>query len=148
MMNQDLCKPEIKAGIIARINKLHPGSKALWGKMNVEQMMGHCQQQLRVAIGDLQLKQSLIGVLFGRLAKKKLLEDKPFSKNLPTAPQFIVKSTPEFESAKNNLIGFITRFDENAITKAPHPFFGKMTVAEWSEGTWKHLDHHLRQFGV
>lgn len=148
MANQNLCKPEIKAALIARINRLHPGSKALWGKMNVEQMMAHCQQQLRVAIGDLKLKQSLIGILFGRLARKKLLEDKPFSKNLPTAPQFIVKSTPEFESAKNNLIGLITRFDENTITKEPHPFFGKMSEKDWSEGTWKHLDHHLRQFGV
>ncbi|HMT27658.1 MAG TPA: DUF1569 domain-containing protein [Bacteroidia bacterium] len=147
-MNQDLIKPEVKASIIARINKLSPQSVALWGKMNVAQMMTHCQAQLRVAVGDEKLNHSIMGMLFGNWARKKLLEDKPFSKNLPTAPSFIVKNQPDFEEAKNKLIGLITRFNENSITKNPHPFFGKMTIEEWSTGTWKHLDHHLKQFGV
>ncbi|OQA06577.1 MAG: hypothetical protein BWY67_01920 [Bacteroidetes bacterium ADurb.Bin397] len=148
MQHQDLCRPEIKASLIARINRLHPDSKGLWGKMNVSQMMAHCQAQLRVALGDEKVKQSLIGMLFGKLAKKKVLEAKPFSKNLPTAPSFIIRNNPEFEDAKNKLIGLITRFNADALTSEPHPFFGKMTVEEWSAGTWKHLDHHLKQFGV
>lgn len=147
-MNQDLTATEVKANLIARINKLHAGSPALWGKMTVAQMLAHCQAQLRVALGDEKLKHSLLGKLLGGWAKKKLLEEKPFSKNLPTAPSFVIRHQPEFEKEKNNLIGMITRFNASTITKDPHPFFGKMTVEEWSSGTWKHLDHHLKQFGV
>jgi hypothetical protein len=147
-MNQDLLNQEVKANIIARINKLTPNSQPLWGKMSVSQMLAHCQAQLRVAVGDDKLKHSLVGLLFGKMAKRKLLEDKPFSKNLPTAPSFIVKETPEFNDAKDKLIGLITRFTEKNISKDPHPFFGKLTINEWSSLTWKHLDHHLIQFGV
>lgn len=147
-MNQDLTKQEIKANLISRINKLNPQMQPLWGKMNVSQMMAHCTAQLKVALGDEKLSHSIMGKLFGGWAKKKLLEEKPFSKSLPTAPSFIIRNQPDFEEAKNKLIGMITRFDTNTITKHPHPFFGKMTVEEWSAGTWKHLDHHLKQFGV
>ena len=82
--------------------------------MNVSQMMAHCQAQLRVALGDEKVKQSLIGMLFGKLAKKKVLEAKPISKNLPTAPSFIIRNNPEFEDAKNKLIGLITRFNASS----------------------------------
>ena len=147
-MNEDLILPEVKAKLIARISKLNNTTPAQWGKMNVSQMLAHCQAQLRVALGDEKLKQTLLGKIFGNWAKKKLLEDKPFSKNLPTAASFLVKHQPEFEIEKNNLIGMITRFNENSVTKDPHPLFGIMTLQEWSIGTWKHLDHHLKQFGV
>ena len=147
-LNQDLTKPEVKANIIARINKLNAQSPAQWGKMNVAQMLAHCQAQLRVALGDEKLKHSLLGKILGRWAKKSMMDVKPFSKNLPTAPTFLIKHQPEFEKEKNNLIGIITRFQPENITTDPHPFFGKMTLDEWSFGTWKHLDHHLKQFGV
>lgn len=147
-MNQDLFKPEVKASIISRINKLNASSPSQWGKMNVSQMMAHCQAQMRVALGDEKLKHSLLGKLIGGWAKKKLVGEKPFSKNLPTAPTFVVKHQPDFEIEKNNLIGIITRFQSHAITTEPHPFFGKLTLNEWSTATWKHLDHHLKQFGV
>ena len=147
-MNQDLTKPEIQAAIIARIGKLTENTSALWGKMNAAQMMAHCQAQMRVALGEEKLPHSLMGKLFGWLAKKSLTDEKPFSKNLPTAPSFLVKSQHEFETERNKLVGMITRFSQNSITKNPHPFFGKLTMDEWSYGTWKHLDHHLKQFGV
>ena len=147
-MNQDLTKAEIRAEVIARIEKLNQNSSALWGKMNAAQMMAHCQAQLRVALGDEKLPQSFIGKLFGWLAKKSLTEEKPFSKNLPTAPSFLVKNQPEFETERKKLVAMINRFNEASITRDTHPFFGKLTLDEWSKGTWKHLDHHLKQFGV
>ncbi|MEP6513238.1 MAG: DUF1569 domain-containing protein [Parafilimonas sp.] len=30
--------------------------------------------------------------------------------------------------------------------ETPHPFFGKLKAEEWRTLTYKHLDHHLRQF--
>ncbi|MDZ4803510.1 MAG: DUF1569 domain-containing protein [Candidatus Eisenbacteria bacterium] len=30
----------------------------------------------------------------------------------------------------------------------PNPIFGNLSVDEWGKLSWKHLDHHLRQFGA
>ncbi|HEX5001287.1 MAG TPA: DUF1569 domain-containing protein [Bacteroidia bacterium] len=136
---------------IARINTLHPASKSHWGKMSPSQMFFHCQKPLQVAFGEHTMKRSLIGMLFGKLAKKKLVDDKPFGKNLPTAPSFIVRHQPEFEEEKQKLITLIRRFSEGGpekLSQQPHPFFGPMSTMEWSKSLWKHLDHHLRQFGA
>ena len=137
--------------IIERINKLTAESKAQWGKMNVTQMLAHCEPPLKVAFGELKLKRGLIGILFGGMAKRQLMAEKPFKQNLPTAPQFLVKDYGKFEAEKQKLIGLVKKFQQNGpsgLSKDPHPFFGKLTPEEWDKLQWKHLDHHLRQFGV
>jgi hypothetical protein len=138
--------------IIDRINTLSNTSQAQWGKMNVSQMLKHGQAPLHVAFGDLKLKRGLIAMLFGGMIKKKLMkDDKPFDRNLPTDKSFIVVDKREFEKEKAELIKLVKRFVEkgpNALTKDTHPFFGVLTPNEWDVLQWKHLDHHLRQFGV
>jgi hypothetical protein len=90
-------------------------------------------------------------LLFGKLAKKSVVGEKPFKRNLPTAPSFIVKGEKNFEEEKAKLLELVNTFasgGEKGLTKDPHPFFGAMTPREWDTSQWKHLDHHLRQFGV
>jgi len=138
--------------IIDRINALTTGSKPQWGKMNVEQMLAHCRMPLTAAHGDVKMKRGLIGILFGGIAKKQLItENKPFKQNLPTDKNFIVADPENFEKEKQQLLERIQLFYQkgpDGITKQAHSFFGKMTPQEWDKLQWKHLDHHLRQFGV
>jgi hypothetical protein len=138
--------------IINRISTLTAASQAQWGKMNVGQMLTHCQEPLRVAYGDLKLKRGLIALLFGAYVKKKLTKDEqPFGKNLPTDNAFIVVEPKGFEEEKKKLIGVVQKFEQvgpSGITKEKHPFFGSMTPNEWDIIQWKHLDHHLKQFGA
>lgn len=138
--------------MIDRINKLTPSTPNLWGKMNVSQMLRHCQRPLEVAFGEMKLKKTFIGMLFGGIAKKKLTGSwEPFQKNLPTDKNFIVADIYDFDREKQTLIELVKRFADNgpaAITNEPHPFFGKLTTNEWDILQWKHLDHHLRQFGA
>ncbi|MBD0331521.1 MAG: DUF1569 domain-containing protein [Chitinophagaceae bacterium] len=136
---------------ISRIERLQQTSTPRWGKMNAVQMLAHCQAPFRVCFGELQLKQSLIGKIFGPMAKRKLLSAKPFGKNLPTAKEFIVPDRKDFEEEKNSLIQQIRRFSlggHEVVKNFQHPFFGKMTPDEWGALSAKHLDHHLQQFGV
>jgi len=140
-----------RSAIEARIRALKPDSKALWGKMDVAQMLAHCQQPLRVAIGQLRLKRGLIGILFGGMARRKLLSNEPWGKNMPTAPEFRVTSKKDFESERRALLDLLRRFGEGgpaSLTQQPHPFFGPLTPEQWNALQWKHLDHHLRQFGA
>ncbi|MFN0057137.1 MAG: DUF1569 domain-containing protein [Planctomycetota bacterium] len=143
--------PKDSDAILARIQRLTPNQKAEWGKMNVSQMLAHCRAPLRVATGELQLKRSLMGFLFGRLAKKSLTGPKPFQRNLPTDKSFLVRDQRDFATEKRELIEQVQSFVAGGpagLISTPHPFFGKLTVAEWDTLQWKHLDHHLRQFGV
>jgi hypothetical protein len=147
---KSIFNPTDNAEFIERINKLTPGTPALWGKMNVSQMMAHCQVPIKIAFGELEAKGNLFGLLFGRLAKKKLLEDKPFKRNLPTLKEGLIKDERNFDSEKSGLVNDVKKFTAgpDVITKKPHPFFGPMTVDEWDKLQSKHLDHHLKQFGV
>ncbi len=142
---------ETNKEIIKRINLLTADCKNQWGKMTVSQMVTHAQRPLLVAFGDMKLKRGLIGILFGNMAKKSMVKPEPFKRNMPTAPQFIVKSHGPFEEEKQKLITLVERFAASGpqgITKEIHPFFGELTVGEWDILQLKHLDHHLRQFGV
>ena len=92
-----------------------------------------------------------MGILFGKIAKKQILSDKPFSRNSPTDKHFIVADQRNFEEEKKALIALVQRFAKSGpagLTKDAHPFFGAMTTEEWDKLMWKHLDHHLQQFGV
>ena len=145
---KNLFDPSVKQGIIDRINKLTPQSQRQWGKMDVAQMLAHCQMPLGVAIGKHKLKGSFFMKLIGPLFKKKLFNDNPFKQNLPTDNSFRIADPKDFEKEKQNLIQMINDFSETTMSDEPHPFFGKLTNEQWSKGTWKHLDHHLQQFGV
>lgn len=147
----DLFNKEDNQKIIERINKINSDSKAQWGKMSAAEMLYHCRQPLRVGFGELKLKHGLMGKLFGNIAKKQVLSDKPFKKGLPTDGNFKPKGNYDLEKEKAGLIELVNKLAEGgpgAITKEPHPFFGSLTPAEWNSITWKHLDHHLLQFGA
>ena len=145
---KNLFDTAVKQDIINRINKLTPGSQRQWGKMDVAQMLAHCQMPLGVAVGKHTLKGSFFIKLIGPLFKKKLFNDQPFKQNLPTDKSFKMTDPKDFEYEKQSLIQMINDFSETTMSGEPHPFFGKLTKEEWSKGTWKHLDHHLMQFGV
>jgi hypothetical protein len=150
-MTKSLFNPSDNKDIVNRLNKLTGESKPLWGKMDVTQMLAHAQMPLKVASGELKLKQGLFGMLFGKMAKKGLLKPGNFKPNLPTAPEFIVKEKKNFDEEKQKLIHLVEKFaalGESGLTKDAHPFFGKMTAHEWDTIQWKHLDHHQRQFGL
>ena len=137
--------------LVYRIKKLQPDSRPLWGKMNVGQMLAHCQMPLKIAVKDIKPKRSFVGMLFGSIVRKRVLNEKPFAKNLPTDKTFVFTDQRNVEEESQKLIELIQRFNTvgpEGITKDPHPFFGSMTPDEWSLLTYKHTDHHLRQFNV
>lgn len=150
-MVDSLFDPAGLAAMLARLARLRADSPRQWGKMSIGQMLAHCQQPLRVALGELPLKRSLLGILFGRWAKKKLLSPAPWSQGMPTAPEFKITDARDFAKEKQALVALVQRFGKSGpagLTKHPHPFFGPLSVDEWQALQWRHLDHHLRQFGA
>ena len=146
---KNLFESLVKEDILNRINKLTAQSQAQWGKMNVGQMLAHVQVPIGVAEGTRNIKRTLFGRIIGPLAKPIIYNNKPFKRSLPTDPSFVMLGNEkDFETEKQNLLEMVNNFSEKTIVNEVHPFFGKMTKEQWSIGTWKHLDHHLQQFGV
>jgi hypothetical protein len=150
MTGETLYRPADKLAILARIERLKPEQPPLWGKMNAAQMLAHCQVPLLVAIGERRLPRSVLGILVGPLARRTLTRDTPTKRNLPTDKAFAVRDSRDFARERQQLVAVIERVaaaGPTGLSKDPHPFFGRMTQAEWEALNWKHLDHHLRQFG-
>lgn len=137
--------------IFSRLNKLNPESKALWGKMNVSQMLSHCNCVIEVPIGLREPKSNILGFLLGPYIKRVILSNKNFKPNLPTSPNFIGDFNADFNESKKLLTDHINTFSKlpmSELAKRKHPIGGKFSGEEWAWSQYKHLDHHFRQFGV
>lgn len=135
--------------LINRIQKLNTSSTPLWGKMSVDQMCEHCIAAINVAFGKQDLTISFPMRLLGRLLKNKAFNS-DFGKNSPTAKEFRITAHSDFEKSRDQLIACVQEFAKgtSVITVMYHPFWGKMSFEDWDKLMWRHLDHHLRQFGV
>ena len=134
-----------------RLRVLHPESQRLWGKMDAAQALAHCSAGMEMALGDTLAPRLLIGRLIGPLFRSAYSNEKPMQPGAPTHPALRVTDPREFARERERLAGLVDRFSSagpGGCTTHPHPFFGKLTPAEWGTGMYKHLDHHLRQFGV
>ena len=146
---KSIFNPQDNQDIINRINNLSPESKALWGKMTVDQMLSHCQAPIDVAFGTLPLKANFVMQMLGKMLKSKILKSPEFKKNSPTAPSFVRTKNYNFQKTREELIEKVKKFaseEHSSIKNKTHPFFGKMTYEEWDRLHYMHLDHHLRQF--
>jgi hypothetical protein len=140
------------AEITGRLAHLTPDSRPQWGKMNVAQMLAHCSAWMEMAAGLKSPPRSLIGRIFGPIAKSNVLHSQePIRRNMPSEKSLIIGDRRHFAAERQRLIEWTDRFATGGpqnCTKDPHCFFGPMTPAEWATMAYKHLDHHLRQFGV
>jgi hypothetical protein len=145
---KNLFDTSTKQEIIERIQKLTPESKALWGKMNVAQMLAHVQIPMGVALGTHTVNGNWLMKLILPLFKKALYDEKPWKQSLPTDKTFVMTGkAKDFEKEKNELLEKINLYTEDNMINDKHPVFGKLTKEQWAKATWKHLDHHLKQFG-
>ena len=137
--------------VLSRIDRLEPASQHLWGKMDVAQMMAHCSATLDMACGQMVVPRMFIGRILGPLARPIFTNEKPFGKNGPTNKQLKIADKRDFAREQGQLKTRVRQFHEGGeaqCTKHPHPFFGPISPLEWATGMYKHLDHHLRQFGA
>jgi hypothetical protein len=138
--------------IIDRINTLTPSTVALWGKMNVSQMLAHCNVTYEMAFDNIHPKPNFImRIILKALVKKTVTDEKPYKKNNPTAPAFLIKTEKNFEIEQKRLVDYIKKsqqLGENYFDGKESLSFGKLNITEWNNMFYKHLNHHLGQFGV
>lgn len=131
---------------------LRPESPRQWGKMDAAQAMAHCAASMELALGDWTPPRMFFGRIIGGIIKPMVLgNDEPMRRNSPTVKGLVVPDKRDLGLERKRLCGLIDRFcavGPSGCTKHPHSFFGRLTTDEWAVLMYKHLDHHLRQFGA
>ncbi|MFK8060806.1 MAG: DUF1569 domain-containing protein [Polaribacter sp.] len=143
---------EVTNEVIERIENLTATTQPNWGKMSVAQMLAHCSVTYEMVYTDKHPKPNAFAKLMLKLFVKKIvISEKPYTKNGRTAPQFLMTEEKYFINEKTRLIDFINKTQELGASyydgKESHSF-GNLTSQEWNNSFYKHLDHHLAQFGV
>lgn len=138
--------------IIDRINLLTPNTNPSWGKMNVAQMLAHCNVTYEMVFDNKHTPaKGLKKILLKAFVKPIVCGEKSYPKNSRTAPQFVIATEKEFNIEKKRLIEYITKVQElgeSYFEDKESNSFGKLNISEWNNMFYKHLDHHLLQFGV
>ncbi len=149
---KNVFNPEDVTEIISRINKLTPTTQPLWGKMNVSQMLAHCNVTYELVYDNKRPKQNpFMRFILKLLVKSKVVNETPYKQGIPTAPFFKITSAKDFELEKNRLINYIIKTQQlgKAYFEGKESYsFGPLTAQEWNNMFYKHLNHHLNQFGV
>jgi hypothetical protein len=143
---------DVSNKMMERINNLKPTTAAQWGKMNVAQMLAHCNVTYEMVFENIHPKpNAFIKFILKAIVKKKVVTEVPYTHNGKTAPQFIIKDNKNFDTEKQRLLSYITKtqlLGESHFNNKESHSFGVLSTIEWSNMFYKHLDHHLTQFGV
>jgi hypothetical protein len=140
------CQREIRE----RVARLSPESKGEWGKMSAPQMVCHLAESLKMALGDLPATSRHVPIRYPPL-KQFIVYLAPFPKNVPTAPELVARPPRAWSADVADLQGLVDRFVARGSESTPwvdHPAFGRLSRRAWGVQVYRHMDHHLRQFGA
>lgn len=144
---------EVADKIIQRINTLSPESQPVWGKMNVAQMLAHCNVTYEMIYESEKhpAPGAFAKVMLKLFVKEIVVNENQYKKSSRTAPAFLITEPKVFETEKARLIAYLRKTQELGESffdgKESHSF-GKLSKTEWNNMFYKHLNHHLSQFGA
>ena len=139
-----------RAEINRRLQSLSPSSTRRWGTMDVVGMLQHLNLSARMTLGELPVVSKSKRAFQVFPLKHLILYVVPFPKGAPTAPELKPVDATSFEAERAALLESLERIGSgprDGLGPA-HPLFGPLTWREWGVATYKHTDHHLKQFGA
>jgi hypothetical protein len=137
-----------RAAILARLDRLTPDTRPQWGTLTAPRLLCHLADQLRMGLGDLPA-QSRASFLTTTVLKWLVVYSplKTPPGKVQTLPEMLTTSPTTWTADLATCRTLIERLS-TASAAPPHPTFGRLSPEGWGRLAWKHLDHHLRQFGV
>lgn len=149
-MAKTIWQEEDRKELCERLARLSPNSKGKWGKMSCEQMLAHIADGLKMPLGELSTtpKKSFLRY---KPVKKLIIYYLPFPKGAPTAPELLARTSEDIQTEITAISVLMEEFaasDVNGDWTHEHPSFGKLSGKDWGVLAYKHIDHHLKQFGV
>ncbi len=151
MEKKSLYDSQVYEECTKRVQQLTEEMPAQWGSMNAAQMLAHCSEILEVSNGKELKNTPFLAKLFKGYIRKMVVGDKPYGKGTKTHPQYLQRDSGDFQEQKSRLLSSLDTFhtmDKQQATSIRHAMFGTMSLEERGWSAYKHLDHHLTQFGV
>jgi len=134
--------------LVQRLQTLTPAARPTWGKMDAPHMLCHLGDTLAVALGEVTARPLNRKLLHHFPVKHLVIYVFPFPKGAPTSPDLLSSSPGDFDGDRQRVLDLMGRLAAVPKGKGPeNPIFGPMTNDEWNTLQWKHIDHHLKQFG-
>ena len=136
--------------ITSRMRSLSVSSTGRWGSLGVTEMLQHLRLSARMTLGDLAVPSANKRAFQVFPLKQLILYVLPFPKGAPTAPELKPGVAAAFDEERAALLELLERIGTGPREGAgpAHPLFGPLSWREWGVVTYKHADHHLRQFGA
>jgi hypothetical protein len=148
-MQKSLSDARARGELLARLDRLGPEAKPLWGKMSAPQMLAHVVDWMSMAKGELKTAPKNLPLRHAPL-KQLVIYWLPFPKGVPTAPELLGRAPTDWAMEQAALRRHVLWF-ENLDPKTVwpiHPAFGRITTKAWAVLAYRHTDHHFRQFGI
>jgi hypothetical protein len=139
-----------RRAICQRIGTVTSASVPRWGRMDAKAMLNHLRLSALMALGELPVARKSKRVFQVFPLKHVILHVVPFPKGAPTAPELLVRDQTPIDASRSELVSLVDRIGAGPREgNGPvHPLFGRLSFGEWGVATYKHTDHHLRQFGA
>jgi hypothetical protein len=135
--------------ILSRLEWLTPDAAPRWGQMNASRMVVHVTDALRMATGELRCTASR-GPLMLPIVKQVVMFYLPWPRGVPTSPELLSRRpelwTNDIAALRTAIEEFVSKSRVDAWPS--HPRFGHLSGPEWGRFMYRHLNHHLTQFGV
>lgn len=142
------CNDDDRRELQERLDRLTPDAPPTWGSMSAPQMVAHLADSLRMALGEMPVAFKTSPIRFTPL-KQLVIYCLPFPKGVPTAPELIGRAPSAWQSEMDDVKMMLEKFGKrDRAGKWPdHPIFGRMRGTSWGVLVYRHMNHHLRQFG-
>lgn len=146
---QSLFDNQVRANIRERMMKLTPETKAQWGKLDAPRLLTHMIDTFRVAFGEQEVQPSK-SVLYSAFGRWLVIDSPiPWPKGAPSSAEFWLTRPGDFEQDRRRVMDYIDRFANGSNQKwGKSPRLGVMSAEQWSRMNYRHLNHHLTQFGL
>ena len=148
-----LFDPTARQEVERRIAALTPQSSRQWGRMTPHQAVCHLNDSFKAILGDRPLPMKPVGIKRWVMRVFAFTLPMPWPKGVQTSPEVDAEqggTAPEdFQADVADLLSLVSRFvASDGRTLARHYVWGDLSRGEWGRYGYRHLDHHLRQFGV
>ncbi len=142
--------PAVRHSIARRFRDLTPGHTRKWGKLSTPEMLTHVSDQLRMAIGRLPAS-PIAGPLRHWPVNYLMVHMVPWPKGKAKGPREAFTTRPgNWEDDRATFLGLLEELGsaDPGGTWPHHASFGRISGKDWGVLTWRHLHHHLTQFGA
>ncbi len=132
-----------------RLDRLKPDAHRKWGKMSASQMVAHLVDAMKMTTGEIKTEDKKLPLRFTPI-KQLIIYGPPFPKGAPTAPELVGRECEDWDAECKSLKAMMDSFASipPGAELPRHPAFGTLSRRAWGALTYKHIDHHFKQFGA